>query len=119
MNMGDLNVSGLIQDIGVSFGLPLLFLLLALANIKFSRRKYSGLKLRFSLIFVIGLFAYLICTLMSQDRRVLEAIWRSSPTFYSLVYSLAVVLVLCGIGALIYWKLRPEMWRRNSDESAE
>jgi phosphoglycerol transferase MdoB-like AlkP superfamily enzyme len=117
--MSDLNMSGLIQDIGVSFGLPLLFLLLALANIKFSRRKYSGLKLRFSLIFVIGLFAYLICTLMFQDRAVLKAIWQSSPTVYSLAYGLGVILVLFGIGALIYWKLRPAMWQAKNNESTE
>jgi hypothetical protein len=111
--MSDLNVSGLMEDIGVSIGLPLLFFVLALANIKFSRQKYAELKLRLSLVFVIALFAYLICTLTFQDSSILKAIWAGSPIFYSLVYSLLILLVLFGIGALIYWKLRPIMWRRN------
>jgi hypothetical protein len=119
VNTSTLNVGRLVEDIGVSFGLPFLFLLLALVNIKLSRRTYSGLKLRLSLIFVMVLFGYLICSLMFQDREALEAIWRSSPVFYSLVYSLGAIFVVCGIVALTYWKLRPEMWRRNSNESIE
>ncbi|HET6169253.1 MAG TPA: hypothetical protein VFE01_03685 [Terracidiphilus sp.] len=110
--MSDLNISGLIEDIGVSVGLPVLFLLLALANIKFSSRSNSELKLRLSLAFAIVLFAYLICTLMLQDGTVLESLWKRSPVLYSLAYSLGVLMVLTGIGAMIHWKLRPKLWRK-------
>jgi NADH:ubiquinone oxidoreductase subunit 2 (subunit N) len=115
--MGIVGIDGLIEDICVSFGLPILFLCLALANIKFSsRRKFNGLKMRLSLTFAITLFAYLICTLMFQDRAVLEAISHRNPVFYLLVYSVAGVLIFVSIGALAYWKLRPELWRRNHHE---
>ena len=117
--MSDLNFSGLIEDIGVSFGLPFLFLLLALANIKVSSRRKSALKLRLSLVFAIALFAYLISALMFQNRTVLESLWNSSPVLYSLAYSLGVLLVLSGIGALIHWKLRPELWRGSNREPHE
>lgn len=110
-------ISGLMEDIGVSFGLPLFFLGLALANIRISsRRKYAGLKLRVSLVFSITLFAYLICSLMFQDRFVLGTIWKQNPILYSLVYAIGSVLVLAGIAALVYSKLRPALWRRNDAE---
>jgi hypothetical protein len=110
-------VSGLIEDIGVSFGLPLFFLCLALVNIRVSsRRKYAGLKLRVSLVFSIGLFGYLISSLMLQDRFVLASIWKGSPALYSLLYVVGAVLVLVGIAGLAYWKLRPSLWRQNDSE---
>jgi hypothetical protein len=112
-------ISGLMKDIAVSFALPLLFLCLALVNIKLSsRRKYAGLKLRLSLIFSIGLFLYLLFSLMLQDRFVLEAIWRSSPAFFSCLYTVTAVLVCTGIAGLTYWQLRPKLWRQNGADSA-
>lgn len=111
--MGTVGIGGLAEDIGVSFGLPILFVCLALANITISRRKYAGLKLRLSLIFAIALFLYLISSLMFQDRLVLVSIWRDDPVLYSFVYAVAGLLVLAGIVTLAYWKLRPGLWRQN------
>jgi len=110
-------IGGFAEDIGVSFGLPILFICLALANIRISsRRKYAGLKLRLSLIFSIALFAYLFTSLMLQDRTVLAAIWQDNPVLYSFVYFVGGVLILAGIVALAYWQLRPALWRRNESE---
>jgi hypothetical protein len=112
-------VSGLAGDIAVSFGLPILFICLASANIAISsrrKRNYAGLKLRLSLIFSIGLFVYLITSLMFQDRLVLASIWQGSPLLYSFVFSLSGLLVFSGITTLAYWKLRPQLWRRNDNE---
>lgn len=110
-------VGGLAEDIGVSFGLPILFMSLALVNITISsRRRYAGLKLRLSLIFSIALFTYLILSLLFQDRLVLSAIWHSGPVLYSFVYSVAGVSVLVGVVGLAYWKLRPELWRGGDED---
>jgi hypothetical protein len=112
-------ISGLMEDIGVSFGLPLFFLGLALANIRLSsRRKYAGLKLRLSLVFSIALFAYLISSLLFQDRFVLGAIWKENPVLFSLVYAVGSILVLAGIAGVAYWKLRPTLWQRSDTEAA-
>jgi glucose-6-phosphate-specific signal transduction histidine kinase len=110
-----ISVDGLIRDIEVSFGLPAIGFALALINIRFTpRSKFNALKLRFSLTFVLLLFAYLIGNLMYQDRAVLLSLWADSPILYSLVYTLSGVLVLTSIIAVYYWKLRPELWRRKA-----
>lgn len=110
-------VSGLMEDIGVSFGLPLCFLCLALTNIRLSsRRRYAGLKLRISLIFSIALFLYLLPSLMLQDRCVLKAIWKGNPQLFSFLYAVGVAVVLGGIAGLVYWRLRPNLWRQSDIE---
>jgi hypothetical protein len=122
--MNNVSLGGLVEDICVSFGLPLLFICLALANISISKsrgnRKNAGLKLRLSLVFALALFTYLICSLMFQDRLLLVSIWQANPVLYSFVYSVAVCLVLCGVLALGCWQLRPGLWRSNeNDQRAE
>ena len=111
--MSELNINGLVEDICVSFGLPLIFLLLALVNIKVSSRRNSAVRFRWCLLYAVVLFIVLICTLTFQDRAILRMIWQSAPVVYSLLYSLFVCIVIAGVSALIYWKLRPEMWRRS------
>jgi len=114
------DVARLVGDICVSFGLPFLFICLALANIAISRargnRKFAGLKLRLCLIFAIALFFYCICSLMSQDRFVVMSLWQSDRVFYSFVYSAAGILTFSGLVVLVYWKLRPDLWRQNDGE---
>lgn len=115
-SMSVAGIAGLVEDIGVSLGLPLLFLCLAFANIKLSsKRKHSGLKMRASLTFAIALFAYLIGTLMFQDRSVLMTLWQRNPILYSLAYIASGVVVLAGVGALVNWKLRPTLWRNDHE----
>ena len=110
----------LVGDICFSFGLPFVFICLALANIAISsargNRKYAGLKRRLSFIFSIVLFLYLICSLMFQDRSVLMSLWQGNRVFYSLVYSASGFLTFAGLGVLVYWKLRPNLWRQNDGE---
>jgi len=111
-------VDGLIQDIVVSFVVPTVCLVLALINIRFTpRSKYKALKLRLFLIFVLLFFAFLLSSLMYQDRAVLKALWLDNRVLYSFVYFLSGVLVLTGVSALIYCKLRPELWKEGERES--
>ena len=112
-------VGGLIDDIAVSFAVPAVGLVLALINIRFTpRSKYNALKLRIFLVFLLFLFAFLVSSLMYQDRAVLKALWQDNPILYSLVYLLNGALVVAGVAVLVYWKLRPELWRGNGRKSA-
>ena len=111
-------VDGLIKNIEVTFVVPAVVLLLALLNIRFTpRSKYNALKLRLFLIVVLLMFAYCVSSVISQDSAVLKALWQDNPILYSFVYSLSSILLLIGIAALVYWKLRPELWRRKERES--
>jgi hypothetical protein len=65
------------------------------------------------LAFSIAIFLYLICSLMFQDRLVLVSLWQSDRVLYSFVYFAAGLLTLAGLGVLVYWKLRPDLWRHN------
>lgn len=106
------DVYGLTQDVLVSFGLPALALVLASINIRFTpRSKYNALKLRLFLVFVLFLFVFLLSSLMYQDRAVLIALWQDNPVLYSLAYFLSGAVVIAGVAGLVYWKLRPELWR--------
>jgi glucose-6-phosphate-specific signal transduction histidine kinase len=108
---------GLIRDIAVSFVVPAVCLALALINIRSTpRSKYNPLKLRLFLIFVLFLFASFLSTLMYQDRVVLKALWRDNPVLYSFVYFLSGALVVAGVVGLVYWKLRPELWKGKGRE---
>ncbi len=104
-------VDGLIEDLKVTFAVPAAGLIIALMNIRFTpRSKFNGLKLRLFLVFVLLLFATSLSVLMFQDRAVLKALWQSNPTLYSVVYLLSTVVVVIGVSALAYWKLRPAVW---------
>jgi len=104
-------VDGLIKDIGFSFLLPAIGFVMAVINIKYTRgSKNDALKLRLSLAFCLLLFAVSFCVLMIQDRAVLTALWRISPILYSAVYSCCGLLIIGGVAALAYWRLRPELW---------
>jgi hypothetical protein len=109
-----MNVAGiqeLIKDVEFAFGLPLVGFVLALINIRMTRRsKFNPLKVRLSLSFVLVLFVCL-CVLMFQDRLVLINLWRCSPVMYSFVYCVIALLVVVAIIGLVYWKLRPGQWK--------
>jgi uncharacterized membrane protein YcjF (UPF0283 family) len=111
-------VNGLIGDIEFAFGLPIVVYLMFLLNLKFGRYgRFKALLQRLSLTFVLLLFATDLIWLMLQDRTVLKALWQENSVFYSLAYSVSSVLVIAGVAALAYWKLRPELWRRKEHES--
>jgi len=112
-------IDGLIQDITVSFVLPAVGLVLALINTRFTpRSKYNALKLRLFLIFLLFLFVFLLTSLMYQDRAVLKALLQDNPVLYSFSYFTSGALVVAGLAGLVYWKLRPELWRGKGRESS-
>lgn len=111
-------VGGLIDDIAVSFMVPTVCLVLALINIRFTpRSKYNALKLRIFLVFVLFLFVFLLSSLMCQDRAVLKALWQDNPVLYSFAYFLSGAAVVAGVAGLVFWKLRPDLWRGKGRES--
>jgi hypothetical protein len=113
-------VDGLIEDIKMSIWIPAVtFILFSLAERLTPHARENTVTRKLPLIFVILLFAIGFSTLMFQDRAVLLALWEESPILYSLVYPIAGALIIAGIGALAYWKLRPELWRRKDLEPSE
>lgn len=65
------------------------------------------------LSFVLLLFVCLLSILMFQDGEVLVALWRESPILYSFVYAASAVFIVSGVAGLIYWKLRPKLWKQD------
>lgn len=111
--MSIVDVRGLLKDIQVVFVLPSVCFVMALINIRLSSpSKFSLLKFRLSLSFVLLLFVCALSVLMFQDRGMLMAIWRTSPVEYTFVYSGCSFTIITAVAFLIYWKLRPELWRK-------
>jgi hypothetical protein len=106
-------IDGLRRDIEFAFGLPVVGYVLMLLHTKsYPSSKWIGLQQRLSLAFLLLLFGFLLCGLLYQDRSVLIALWRSSPVASSVAYATSVLSILAGLGGLIFWKLRPELWNR-------
>ncbi len=111
-------VDGLIDDIKVAFVLPVVgFIVFSIITKLTPHSKVNALMQRLSLIFVILLFAIGLGTLMFQDRAALVALWEENPVVYSFVYSISIALMTAGIVSLVYWKLRPQLWRRKEAAS--
>jgi hypothetical protein len=107
-----LGIKKLIEDIEFCFVVPILTLCFGFANSRLRwNRRDSAFRIRLVLTLAILLFLFAICTVIVQDRIILVGLWQESPVFWSLVYSIGNILGLLGIGALIYWKLRPKLWR--------
>jgi hypothetical protein len=105
-------VDGLVQDIGVSFGLPVVgFVMFTFMTRTILEGKIRALTQRLSLIFLLLLFAYLISSLMYQDRAVLIAIWSQNPILFFSAYSIGVLLVIAVISVLVYFRLRTKLWQ--------
>jgi uncharacterized membrane protein YcjF (UPF0283 family) len=103
----------LLKDLEFVVGLPVLTFFGLALNAKMSQKTgFTPQKQRLALLFSLGLFVFCTITIV-QDRRVLVDLWLSSPLLYSVVYAVSVLVVLGGIGFLIYSKLRPSLWRRN------
>jgi len=109
-------VDGLIQDIEAPFVLLGIALVIMTVNSRMARHSKSYLlTTRLVLICMFMSFVAMLCALLYQDRAVLIAIWGQNPVFYSLAYVLGGVLVVAMVAALVYWKLRPELWREEHD----
>jgi hypothetical protein len=105
-------INRLIGDIEISIGIPGLVLLLGLSNSRFpSNRQSRGLRSRLVILFALLSFLFCIITFSVQDRATLIDFWRGSPLLYSLVYFLCAITCVLGIVRLIFWKLRPKLWR--------
>jgi len=115
-------VSGLLGDLEVSFGLPLLGFAMFAVNRTVSgklgrSKRNEPLLQRIAITFCLSLFLYLFISLMQQDRAVLAAVWHSSPVLYSVVYGASTLLIVGGIFAIIRWKVRPTLWTTGNRES--
>jgi hypothetical protein len=107
-------ISKLAEDAGVLLVAPVLFLCFGLGNAMLPQnRKDSGFRTRLVLALALLFFLFAICTVIIQDRTILIGLWRQSPILYSLMYSIAGVLGIVGVGALFKWKLRPKLWRQS------
>ena len=110
-------LSKLADDAGVLLVAPVLFLCFGLGNaILPQNRRDSGFRARLVLSLALLFFLFAICTVIVQDRLILMNLWQQSPFLCSLIYLIAGVLGITGVGALIHWKLRPKHWRRSHDE---
>jgi hypothetical protein len=111
-------LDGLIQDLAVSFGLPLVgFILFSIVGNLTHRSRVHNLLRRISIAFILLAFVYLISNLMYQDRAVLVELWRSNPAAFSFVYTAGAILVVAGLVIVAYTQLRPGLWRQEYRES--
>jgi hypothetical protein len=105
-------------DIGLCFWAPFLALCFGFVHTKLPWNCRDGaFRMRLVLSLAILLFTFSLCAITVQDRAILIYLWKGSPVLYSFVYFVGGALVLVGIGASVYWKLRPELWRRNNRKS--
>jgi hypothetical protein len=113
-------INKLAGDTGVLMLAPILFLCFGLANAKLPyNRRDSEFRKRLVLTLAVLFFPFATFTVAVQDRVILIGLWQEHPVLYSLVYSIGSALGAFGLGALIYWELRPKLWRRNHSESDE
>jgi hypothetical protein len=110
-------VPGLLKDIEFSFGLPILVFAMAMINIKFSNYRSDMLMHRLSLSCCLLLFITCFSFVMSQDRSVLIALWRTSPAGYSFLYAAGMAIIMGIFAFLVQRKLRPTLWSIRSSKS--
>lgn len=107
-----INTMRLLKDIEFILLLPALSFVGLAINAKISQKTgFTPQKQRIALTFSLLLFGFCMFT-MVQDRSVLLALWRTSPAYYSTLYTLGGFLTIAVVTGLIYWKLRPSLWRR-------
>jgi hypothetical protein len=73
--------------------------------------------MKLTLTFSVSLFLLTISVILIQDRMILVDLWKEGPIFYSFVYLICSTLTVSGLVALINWKLRPELWRKDHHKS--
>jgi hypothetical protein len=114
------SVDGLITDIEAPFQLLAVALVFLFINSKMSRQtQFYLLTFRLAMCLIIFGFLVMLGMITWQDRSTLIALWEQHPFLYSLVYPLFWVLVLAGVAAIAYWKLRPELWRNEDEQSGD
>lgn len=111
ITLGNDGLSKLAEDAGVLLFAPFLFLCFGLANARLSKDASFRERLVLALAVLFAVFA--ICAVIIQDRTILIIVWQKDPVVYSLVYSIASILCILGLGVLVHSKLRPKLWRRS------
>ena len=121
-------VSGLIKDIEVSFGVPLILFAFIWVNVQFSkstwfrytRRWFSQQTIRIGIAVCLLGFAFLFgVVVIYQDWPILASLWQSSPIQFSLLYTAVAILIAAAISTIAWWKLRPSLWNvRNPEPNA-
>lgn len=110
-----MDVGRLIEDLRAAFLIPGIGLGITLVNIRLTRDPQSrNLRLRVMLSFLLALFLALLGTALVQNRSVLAELWNANSILYSLVYAGGGALVIAGVALVVYWKLRPQLWRDGS-----
>jgi len=111
------DVSKLAEDAGVLLVAPVLFLCFGLGNAMLPQNRRDGeFRVRLVLALALLFFLFAVCTVIVQDRMILIGLWQQSPELYSFLYTIGGALGILGIGAVFYWKLRPNLWRRSHHE---
>jgi uncharacterized membrane protein len=111
------NVSGLLGDIVVSYGLPTLVFVMFAMNRAFANRvrtkkeDFEKRLRRIAIIFLLLLFLSMFSALMLQDRLALTYLLRNSPVLFSLISLLLISATISLIAAVFYLQLRPALWK--------
>jgi len=112
MDIKMVDITGLLKDVEFVLVLPTLSFFALAVNAKISQKAgFTPQKQRIALTFSLLLFVFCTATIV-QDRSVLLALWKCDPVYYSAVYAMCGSFTVGVIAFLIYWKLRPELWRK-------
>jgi uncharacterized integral membrane protein len=117
MGMDAPNVSGLLEDIAVSYGLSALCFVLftmnrAFANkVRAKNKDFENRLRRIAIAFILLLFLLMFSALMLQDRTTLSYLFSTSPFLFSLISLLLVSATMALIVTLFYWHPRPSLWK--------
>lgn len=118
-------VPGLIEDIEVSFGLPLVAFALFWGNAQFSKSTWFRNKsiwftqqtIRIGIVVGLLAFAFLFGgVVIYQDWPILSSLWQGSPIRFSLLYTAVAILIAALISTITWWKLRPSLWSIRNPE---
>lgn len=110
--MNLIDTTGLLKDIEFVVLLPALSFIALAINAKISQKTgFTPHKQRIALTFSLLLFGFCTFTIV-QDHSVFLALWKTSPVYYSTLYALGGLLTIVVLVGLIYWKLRPSLWRK-------
>ena len=108
------NLSDLLHDLEAAVGLPTLVFIIGSINIKRSRDpKTRAFRTRVMLALLLVLVSVFLATVLYQDRSTLIELWKGSPTVFSIVYAVVLIVICSLLAIVLYSRLRPSMWLRD------